>query len=163
MGDGRGRGRARDPPRARQGGGTPSSRSFGNGGAVSRPKRVLCGAGLVNLYEALCNRRLRGAALCRRRNSLRPSTGLISNVLGAFSIFAHSWGRWPTLLTFGATGGASSRRDTAAVQGSVGVVSVPRKIRTKGTFRQHAGQNSDLYRPRKSPALLGLAHLALAG
>src|ERR1700730_7835700 len=56
------------------------------------------------------------------------------------------------------------RRDTAAVQGSVRVVSVPRKrFERKGRFAGMLAKIPTCLILEESPALLGLAHLPLAG
>ena len=103
-------------------------------------ERVLSGAGLVNFYEALCTMR-------------------------AFSHFCAFLGSaaGDLALTFGATGAYTSPAGYCCGSRSVRLVSVPRKIRTKGTFRPHACQNSDLSHPRRVAGLLSLAHLPLSG
>ena len=116
-------------------------------------ERVLSGAGLVNLYEALCTIDGSPARALTPADVTRYAIGGTDlqcvRAFSHFCAFLGVGGRRPCADVRRHRRHIHRRRDIAAVQGSVRVVSVPRKIRTKGTFRRHAGQNSDLYHPRR--------------
>ena len=126
-------------------------------------ERVLSGAGLVNLYEALCT--IDGSAA----RALTPADvtrytigGTDLQCVKAFSSrIPGVGGRRPCADVRRHRRHIHRRRDTAGSRKRSRRLRSA-KIRAKGTFRRHAGQNPTCLILEKSPALLGLAHLPLA-